>query len=133
MEDNTERNYRLAQYDRRKDGDGRRDEDRRSLGGNPLRLFRARRDGVSVDRRQGQRRRNKRGARRGGIVEELRQLIIKRMVRIQLYGFRNRKVDTLDREIEERRDELKARADARNDSSKSQRDVSRDPSTSVES
>lgn len=133
MEDDTERNYRLAQYDRRKDSDRRRDEDRRSVGGNRLREFRARRDGVSVDRRQGQRRRNKRGARRGGIVEGLRQRIIKRMVRIQLYGLRGRKLDTLGREIEERRDELKARADARIDSRESERDVSRDPSASVES
>ncbi len=133
MEDDTERNYRLAQYDRRKDSDRRRDEDRRSVGGNRLREFRARRDGVSVDRRQGQRRSNKRGARRGGIVEGLRQRIIKRMVRIQLYGLRGRKLDTLGREIEERRDELKARADAGIDSRESERDVSRDPSASVES
>lgn len=133
MEDDTERNYRLAQYDRRKDSDRRRDEDRRSVGGNRLREFTARRDGVSVDRRQGQRRRNKRGAGRGGIVEGLRQRIIKRMVRIQLYGLRGRKLDTLGREIEERRDELKARADAGIDSRESERDVSRDPSASVES
>lgn len=133
MEDDTERNYRLAQYDRRKDSDRRRDEDRRSVGGNRLREFRARRDGVSVDRRQGQRRSNKRGARRGGIVEGFRQRIIKRMVRIQLYGLRGRKLDTLGREIEERRDELKARADAGIDSRESERDVSRDPSASVES
>ena len=133
MEDDTERNYRLAQYDRRKDSDRRRDEDRRSVGGNRLREFRARRDGVSVDRRQGQRRSNKRGARRGGIIEGLRQRIIKRMVRIQLYGLRARKLDTLGREIEERRDELKARADAGIDSRESERDVSRDPSASVES
>lgn len=133
MEDDTERNYRLAQYDRRKDSDRRRDEDRRSVGGNRLREFTARRDGVSVDRRQGQRRSNKRGARRGGIVEGLRQRIIKRMVRIQLYGLRGRKLDTLGREIEERRDELKARADAGIDSRESERDVSRDPSASVES
>ena len=77
---------------------------------------------MTIDRRQGQRRRNKRG-RRGGILEELRQLIIKRMVRIQLYGTRDRKVETLDREIEDRRDELKARAEARKESRTGERTV----------
>jgi hypothetical protein len=129
-DDRTVRNYRLARFDRREGRDRRGGEERRQIGGNRLREFRARRDGVYADRRQSERRRVKRGVpHRGSLIEELRHFIIKRMVRIHLYGTRDRKIEALEREIEERRAELEALAEAPT----AEHEVSRDPSTSVES
>lgn len=127
-EDNTERNYRLPQFDRRK-AERRRGEDRRDAGRNRLQEFRARRDGLQLERRRGGRRYKDRIVpRRGGLLEELRRLIIRRLVRVKLYG-EDERVRELDGEIEIRRRELKARAEAREKA----RDVSRNRSTSVES
>ncbi len=127
-QDNTERNYRLPQFDRRK-GDRRR-EDRRGPGRNRLSEFGARRDGPALDRRQVQRRHiDRRASRRGGLLEEVRNLISRRLVRWKLHGSDDEKVRELDTEIDDRRSELKARAEER----KAAHDVSRDRSTSVES
>lgn len=126
--DNTERNYRLPQFDRRVDD--RRGGERRRPGANRLREFRALRDGLELDRRERRRRHKDRRASRGaGIIAELRRLIIRRLVRLKLYGADDEKLQELDSEIDERRGELKAGADERDPA----RDVSRDRSTSVES